>query len=194
MLHKSDDSCSIYGSLISITCLGRLGPVSSKVFLGVYALFLCVCSGAVAETAQSSWTDANFAFCEGIGVGASGRVNAHAEYNDDGSVVMLSSFSVTTTGHSFDHIASGRINYIDDASQQREVRLEQPWFPVMGAAGPGDVLYLPRNKTSTATSGPWEQMSIKMQSGSTIKIILNLLFSADGGNCPTSFSADWTLP
>lgn len=157
-------------------------------------LSLLICSeSAFGDTAQTSWSDANFAFCEGIGAGASGKVKAHAEYKDNGAKVTLTSFSLATSGHSFDHIASGKIEYLDDSSQTQSLRLQQPWFPVMGAAGPGDVLYLPKNKTS-ATTGPWEQGSIELKSGSTIKITMSLLFAVAGGNCPTSFSADWKLP
>lgn len=151
-------------------------------------------NSADAATAQESWSDPNFAFCEGVGAGASGRINARAEYSFDDPIITLNSLAITTTGYSFEHIAAGEVTYLDDAGKKRNLSLQQPWFDVIGSAGPGDVLYLPRNKVSSTGPGPWEQMSIKLISDSPLQISLSLLFTVDGGSCPTSFAATWELP
>ena len=159
------------------------------------ALFLCcIANTAVAGTAQESWSDPNFAFCEGMGASASGRVNAYAEYTVDGTTVTITSLSFKTSGHGFDHIATGRVNYTDNTGALRTILMQHPWFDVIGVNGTGDVLYLPKNQTSSRGPGPWEQMTIQVYEKTPLEISLTLLFSADGGNCPTTFSASWQLP
>lgn len=67
------------------------------------ALFIVAPLAAAAETATTSWSDPNFALCEGIGGWASGRVNAHAEFERSGGMLRVSSFSLTTSSHQHEH-------------------------------------------------------------------------------------------
>lgn len=147
-----------------------------------------------AETSQTSWPDISFAFCEGIGIGASGRVSAYADYSNVEGGMIIKSLMIATQGHNFDHSASGHIRYTDMSGNIRSVTLQRPWFDVLGVDSPGEYLYLPKNNDDLSSSSPSQQIEVNILAGSEIDISLVLLFKSDGGSCPTSFSENWRIP
>jgi len=166
----------------------------NTLFVMIFAIAsLLPANSGLADIAQESWSDPNFALCEGMGAAASGRINAYAEYENSGSSITITSLNIVTSGYNFEHVASGNIGYADGSGQARSVILQQPWFSEMGAAGPGDSLFLPQVMTSANGPGPWEQMKIEVSNGTELSIGLSLLFSANGGNCPTSFDTKWKI-
>lgn len=147
-------------------------------------------AAASAEVVDADWADPNFAFCEDLGVHASGRVRATAKVENVARARRITSLSITTT-HGHAHRATGAIVWKSPNGEERSTTLQEPWFDVISAPGAGQLLVLPRNGNGP---GPFAQTPIETAPKSPITIKLNLLFTTPGGNCPTSFTQAWTLP
>lgn len=143
-----------------------------------------------ADTKSESWADPNFVFCEGIGATGSGRVSANARFTASGNSVTVSEFSIASE-YNHPHSLTGAITIISPDGSTPKIILQRAWFPEIGTENVRS-LYLPRDGDKPGPSG---QTPFTMKSGSKITVTANPLFSGGGGgDCPSSFSAEWELP
>jgi len=145
---------------------------------------------AADQVVHADWSDPNFAFCEDVGIHASGRVQATAKVGTDAGIRKLKSLIVTTT-HSHAHKVSGSIEWIAADGSRKSTALQAPWFDVMSTPGAGQFLVLPRRGN---VSGPDAQTRIALKPGASLTIKLTLVFVTSSGSCPTSFSQNLLLP
>jgi hypothetical protein len=146
--------------------------------------------GFADQSVDADWMDPNYAFCEDVGVHASGRVRATAKLAVENNVRRIKSLSLTTT-HAHSHKASGSVQWTAPDGSRKSQNLQVPWFEILSAPGAGQTLVLPRNG---AGRGPGAQVPLDTQLGTSITINLSLAFVTPGGTCPTSFSQSWALP
>lgn len=163
----------------------------SSLLVGALIAFISAIPAPVgAEVVDADWADPNFAFCEDLGVHASGRVRATAKIEHLAGQRRITSLSLSTT-HTHAHRLSGTVGWKAADGRQVVTTLQEPWFDVISAPSSGQLLVLPRNGSGT---GPSAQMGLDTERGTPIRIKLRLLFTTPSGNCPTSFDQTWNLP
>ena len=150
----------------------------------IAVIMLGIVSNSFASVYSNSFSDANFALCEGVGIHGSGRVEVRVEFEKVGSAFKVSDISLIgnyATASSF----SAVIEFTNSHNKQQTISLQKPWYSVIQAEN-SFPLTNPRVMTSP-TPGIGDKEVFMIDASGAINIKATTVHSVAGGNCPTAF-------